>query len=228
MRTGSMISNPGADWYGDIAGYLLETVYWSAGRRFSHEFPPLHALPGWWTQMADGLLYYEMKGYYSGTEIAAFDLDGTIIKTKSGEDFPQDENDWEFRSPAVKAKLVDNHNKRINNVIMSNQNGIGLGYQDKREWMAKVEQITAELGIPMFVLAAPGDNKYRKPDTGMWDFFACTLNQFKIIDNSKAVYVGDAAGRPNDHGDGDRMFAKNVGIKFRTPKMYFDGARDEL
>lgn len=226
MRTGSMISNPGADWYADIAGDLLENVYSSYGRRASHKYPPLSAQGGWWTESTDGLLYYEMKGVYSGEKIAAFDLDGTIISTKSGETYPVDENDWVFKSPTVKAKIQDNHKQGIKNVIMSNQNGIGLGYQDKGQWMAKVEQITAELDVPMYVIAATGSNQYRKPDTGMWDFFACTLNQFKIIKKATSVYVGDAAGRPHDHSGDDRLFAKNVGVKFFTPEMYFDGKRD--
>ena len=228
MRTGSMISNPWVDWYEDVASYLLEHVYASSGRRYSREYPPLNSQDGWWTQDSDGLLYYEMKGIYSGELVASFDLDGTIIKTKSGESFPVDENDWEFTSAQVKVKLQENKKKSINNVIMSNQNGIGLGYQDKGEWMAKVEQVTSQLGVPMYAMAATEENYYRKPQTGMWDYYSCTLNQFKTIEKTKAVYVGDAAGRPNDHGDSDKMFAQQIGIKFSTPEMYFPGKRQEL
>lgn len=222
MRTGSMISNPGVDWYEDVAEYVLEHIYAASGQRYSHNYPPLNTQAGWWSNDSDGLLIYETKGIYSGTQVAAFDLDNTIIKTKSGKPFAVDENDWVFTSPQVKPKLQANHKNGINNVIMSNQNGIGNGKQNKTQWMAKIEQVTAALGVPMYVIAATEDNDYRKPETGMWDYYSCTLNQFSLIDKSKAMYCGDAAGRPNDIGDSDKMFAQNVGISFYTPEQEFN------
>ncbi|NQZ76144.1 MAG: HAD-IIIA family hydrolase, partial [Ekhidna sp.] len=101
-----------------------------------------------------------------------------------------------------------------------NQKGISTGSQDKVQWMRKIEKITKKLGVPMFVLAATKENAYRKPETGMWDYFSCKLNQFKTIDKSESVYVGDAAGRDEDYSDSDRKFADNVGIAFQTPKCW--------
>ena len=188
----------------------------------SQNYLPRNTQEGWWSQDSDaGLLYYETKGVYPGTDIAAFDLDDTIIKTKSGERDPDplDGDDWEFRSlETVKAKLMENHRKGIKNVIMTNQNEIGLGNQATAVWMAKVEKVTAELGVPIMVLAAM---KYIKPDTAMWDFFAGSLNRFKIIDKSTAVYVGDRAGRAGDIADSDKKFAQNIGIAYNTPEVYF-------
>lgn len=223
VRTGSMISNPGADWYEELAGYLLETVYASSGRRYAREYPPLNTQDGWWTELSGGLLIYETRAHiYSSEQVASFDLDGTITKTKSGEDFPIDENDWVFTSTRVKLTLTANNNKHINNVIMSNQAGISTGAQDKEKWMTKIEHITAELGLPMFVLAATEKNNYRKPKKGMWEYYSCTLNQFKSIDMTNALYVGDAAGRQGDISDSDKRFAENVGIAFHTPEEYFE------
>ena len=34
-------------------------------------------------------------------------------------------------------------------------------------------------------------------------------------------FVGDAAGRPNDHGDSDREFARAVGVAFHTETEFF-------
>ncbi|XP_071956123.1 uncharacterized protein [Antedon mediterranea] len=224
FRTGSMISNSADEWYG-VASYLVEDVYQMSGIRTARQFPPLSDQSGWWIERSDGLLYYETKGVHSNEQVASFDLDGTIIKTKSGKPYPQNEHDWVFTSPNVKSIIQDNLYHNINNVIMSNQNGIESGAQDKDEWMAKVEKITSDLDVPMFVLAATTKNKYRKPDTGMWDYYSCTLNQFKTIDKENAVYVGDAAGRPDDFSDSDKKFAENVGIQFENNNQYFDMKR---
>ena len=54
----------------------------------------------------------------------------------------------------------------------------------------------------------------------MWKYFEQNCNKSEMIDLSKCVYVGDAAGRPKnwapgkvkDFSCGDRMFAHNLNI----------------
>lgn len=49
------------------------------------------------------------------------------------------------------------------------------------------------------------------------------------IDKTKCIYVGDAAGRPEnkiikrkkDHSLADRLFAINLGLEFYTPEEHF-------
>ena len=38
-------------------------------------------------------------------KVAGFDLDGTLIKTKSGRTYPKNENDWDWWNPSVPKKL---------------------------------------------------------------------------------------------------------------------------
>lgn len=38
-------------------------------------------------------------------------------------------------------------------------------------------------------------------------------------DTAESYFVGDAAGRPNDHSGTDRKWAMNAGIKFYTPEV---------
>lgn len=74
----------------------------------------------------------------------------------------------------------------------------------------RINQFMEYAQVPMEVYAATDENHFRKPATGMWDYFAQGLN----IDKSKSYYVGDAAGRPKawngnpktkkDHSCGDR------------------------
>jgi len=38
-------------------------------------------------------------------QVASFDMDGTLICTKSGKVFPVDDEDWKIQWPQVKSKL---------------------------------------------------------------------------------------------------------------------------
>jgi len=40
-----------------------------------------------------------------------------------------------------------------------------------------------------------------------------------FVDMTESYFVGDAAGRPNDHSGTDRKWAMNAGLKFYTPEV---------
>jgi bifunctional polynucleotide phosphatase/kinase len=87
---------------------------------------------------------------------------------------------------------------------------------------------TKEWDCPVAALFATHEDHYRKPATGMWDYFSENLNDGIEISLTDSYYVGDAAGRDKgngrttkDHGYGDRGFAVNVGVAFFTPEMFF-------
>ena len=54
------------------------------------------------------------------------DLDGTLIVTRSGNTFPMDENDWEFKYGIKEA--IQKYNPGFI-FIISNQGGIEKGYE---------------------------------------------------------------------------------------------------
>ena len=58
------------------------------------------------------------------TKIAAFDLDYTLIKTKSKKLFPIDKNDWEFLYENVPSKIKQLYDDNFTIVIITNQMGI--------------------------------------------------------------------------------------------------------
>ncbi|KUF99986.1 Triosephosphate isomerase [Phytophthora nicotianae] len=80
-------------------------------------------------------------------KIAGFDLDGTLIVTKSGKKFAKDKDDWKLFHPTlVRDKLAQLARDGFTLTIFSNQNGIAKGHitaaqvqvQDLRVWSAVV------------------------------------------------------------------------------------------
>lgn len=155
--------------------------------------------------------------------ISGFDLDYTVIKTKSGNVFPKDKNDWELWEPKVKTKFAELA-KKPNNIIVifSNQKGVGSGnkkFLTINEFEDKVHNIRKELGVNFIFIASLEDDINRKPRIGMWEHIKTKLSI--KINKSNSFYVGDMAGRPNDKYDTDLKFAHNIGVKFMTPEQYF-------
>ena len=70
----------------------------------------------------------------------------------------------------------------------------------------------------MVVLVASGDDKYRKPNVGMWNYLTTKMISTDI---KSAFYCGDAAGRIQDFSDSDLQFANNIHIPFYEPEKLF-------
>ena len=81
----------------------------------------------------------------------------------------------------------------------------------------------------MLFLVATSEDHYRKPNTGMWDYFVKNLNGGVKVNLQKSIYCGDAAGRPKvgnrpkDHSDVDLKFAINMNVPFKLPEELFLG-----
>ncbi|KAK6039450.1 DNA 3'-phosphatase [Cooperia oncophora] len=182
----------------------------------------------WEGKHSDTILIFTHTDCEPREKVAAFDMDGTLITTKSGKVFPVDNSDWRIMydkiSPHLK-KLYNEENFKI--VIFTNQKGIQSGKVDKNGFKRKVETIITKLGVPAQAFVSIGEGHYRKPCTGMWKELE-EANGEVAIDVSKSLYVGDAAGRhktkarpKKDHSCADRFFAANVGLKFQTPEEFF-------
>lgn len=102
-------------------------------------------------------------------QIAAYDLDGTIITTQSGKVFPKDCNDWKISFNEVPGKLKNLLNDGYKIVFLTNQAGIGRGSINVEDFKAKVVRIVNKLGVPVQVFISTGKGIYRKPAPGMWN-----------------------------------------------------------
>ncbi len=169
------------------------------------------------------LEYVEKNFNYCNKKFAGFDLDFTLIKTKSGKKFPIDANDWTWLYPNVKEIIKEIAlDDSFIITIFTNQLGIDKGKTDIEELKKKFTQIHQNLKVNLIFLVADKDDNYRKPRIGMWKYL-----KDLGIKKEGSYYVGDAAGRikdknfPKDHSDSDRKFAENLKVPFFTPEVFF-------
>jgi bifunctional polynucleotide phosphatase/kinase len=143
---------------------------------------------------------------------------------------------------------VELYNQGYDIVIFTNQKGLhqlderytGLSIEQRIDIVAgKIDDMAAQLGIPISAYLSFDDNLYRKPARGMFDLMLDAYYdqwptpdpQGALLNMSASAYVGDAAGRPRgigaggrkDHADTDLAFAENVGLNFYTPEEFFLG-----
>lgn len=165
------------------------------------------------------------KYHNKKVKIAGFDIDGTIIKTKSGRRFPTDKDDWVL--------LYDNCNKVLKElsadgykiVFITNQSGLKTESKIS-DFKEKVQNICKALDCHITVFIATKDDIFRKPRTAI-------IDQFINIDNANSFYCGDAAGRnktsklPKDFSDTDYKFSQNINIDFKTPEELFSSSKKD-
>lgn len=126
-----------------------------------------------WAEIDRGELYvFTSKGVKSSKKIAAFDMDGTLIKTKSGKVYPVDTHDWQIAFPSVIEKFKELLTLGYKIVILSNQAPIGNGRVKIEDFKIKIENLVSKIGVPIEVYIATGKGIYRKPATGMWKVLA--------------------------------------------------------
>ena len=78
-------------------------------------------------------------------------MDKTLIKTKSGLEFPKDANDWQLWHPEVPGKLKKLHADGYKIVIFTNQASLGTGKVKVSDFKLKIERLIKKIGVPMQV-----------------------------------------------------------------------------
>ncbi|PPQ63178.1 hypothetical protein CVT24_005723 [Panaeolus cyanescens] len=162
----------------------------------------------------------------ASSKVAAFDLDGTIIKSELRNSKGTDGKPlWEWWRPCVLEKIKEVYEEGYAIVLISNQ---GIKPALLKTWKEKIPLIAVAFGdIPFRIFAATQKDQYRKPMPGMWTELERIFQEEGVtIDKSSSFFVGDAAGREytgakGDFSSTDRKWALNIGIKFYTPEEYF-------
>ncbi len=158
-----------------------------------------------------------LKSHY---KIIFTDLDDTLIKTHTGETFPKGVWDMEFKYD-VWDKIKEFNPEYL--FIVTNQGGIGHyvngeRFENKVAYVAAAIKEYTNIERVDWTYCSSGDkkDKYRKPNTGMFD--TITLSNGLIINNDftldDCLMIGDASGKPGDFSDSDKRFAENLQIDY--------------
>jgi D-glycero-D-manno-heptose 1,7-bisphosphate phosphatase len=131
-------------------------------------------------------------------------LEGVLINSKSGSEYPIGVDDWDF-VPGVKQALKRYVNEGYLICIVSNQGGIGSGKANQEEIDARQRRVDAELeqylGVGVSSAYCPYlEGYYRKPNPGMAYHFAIELH----LSLRDSVMIGNTKV--------DNQFAKNAYI----------------
>jgi len=174
-------------------------------------------------------IYYIYNNPEIINKIAGFDLDDTLIKTKSGKIFPVDIKDWTWKYDNTIEVLQNLIKNNFHIVVFTNQKGLTT---HKRKltlysFTKKINAILSSLnknGVTIDILISSDDDNRRKPMTGLWDFFVSTHT---IKKRTKSFYCGDAGGRfyttkKHDFSDCDKNFAFNIHLTFKLPEEIFE------
>lgn len=184
-------------------------------------------MKGHWQSVGKDMLIFTPENTEHSCKILGVDLDGTIITTKSGRTFPQNEFDWRLLYPVIPQILEQYHSDGFKLVIFTNQKGIQNGKVDAGSFKRKIEKILSSFTIPAQVYVSLGTMMYRKPCIGMWNYMEKEENGGIAVNRPESIYVGDAAGRvatkgrKKDFSTADRLFAMNIGVQFFTPEEFF-------
>lgn len=173
-------------------------------------------------QNLDTYLYATNHSDKLHRKYACFDLDDTIITTKSHKQFPINNSDWKFNFKNVPVVIQEFHKKQYNIVIISNQAGISKKENGILEWQEKINNIVQQLNVPMIVYVALSHDLYRKPFPTFWNL----LTANKKVNMKKSFYCGDACGRKYDFSDSDLKFALNCKLNFFIPENIFSDAEN--
>ena len=159
-------------------------------------------------------------------KVLFIDLDGTLIKTISDKTFPEDITDFRIQL-SVLDKIVEKLPNLNSFYIVTNQGGVDI-YYTKEDIETKLKTIEVfcqryldshyNLSNDEFIItdyqycdSMDKTNHRRKPNTGMLEWL---IKNYKGLQKSQILMIGDASGKPGDFSDSDKKCAENFGIDY--------------
>lgn len=147
------------------------------------------------------------------------DLDRTLIKTISGETFPQGIWDMQFRLEVLD-KIKEINPEYL--MIVSNQGGIENKFISQSNFSIKLDYICLSISEycncqchAMYCSTNDKSDPCRKPNVGMLNY----LTKLHIGDDlehikSVSLMIGDTSGKEGQFSDSNKKTAENFGIDY--------------
>lgn len=147
-----------------------------------------------------------------------FDLDGTLITTKSGKTFPENKDDWQILFDTCIGRIHQYVAKGYVLIIATNQGGVEANFVTVEELDEKFQDILTALQKPgtkenyiHIYRCESMSGFFRKPAPGM-AYLAAIDHE---VDLSESIMVGDM--------ETDKEFANRAGIgRFYYPHEFFN------
>ncbi len=148
-----------------------------------------------------------------------FDVDGTLITSKSGRMITKDADDIILLGN-IQDKFDELKHQGYTILLVSNQ---AIWNKDSK---SKINYLQKRFNVPV-AIATGKESPYRKPSPAIWDAF---LQHEKVsLDPAmveEIIMVGDAAGPtsqyvPNRWDDCDAKFAEAIGARYYEPQDFF-------
>jgi bifunctional polynucleotide phosphatase/kinase len=136
--------------------------------------------------------------------IALFDFDWTIVKPQDGRRFPLDVWDWKWLHSAVPDRI---------RAVAQGHRIMFVTDQTKFWKLRQIQAVIDTLGVPITAIVG---GVTKKPET-TWVLAALGPNNASQV----SFYVGDAAGRPGDWSDADKVLAERLGLPFHVADEYW-------
>ncbi len=161
----------------------------------------------------------------SHVKLVIFDVDGTLVTTKSGETFRKTADDWQWL-PGRKEKLGNVFKQNVVLGIATNQGGVAFGYMEEGLIAKEIDRLASEALIGWVEICYTHPNacipEYyhandprRKPGPGM----LLQIMQYTQIGPIHTLMVGD---RPEDE-----QAAQNAGVAFAWSTDFFGDKETE-
>lgn len=153
------------------------------------------------------------------------DLDGTLVKTISGDKFPRDAADFHIRKDVLdKIRELHNANNLHFVAIVTNQGGIPQ-YMSEDDFLAKLQAVSKFLSqyvkvdtVADYCTSLDYFDHDRKPNTGMLEKIAesymAKANVTMASIKAQSLMIGDASGKEGQWSDSDKLTALNFGIDY--------------
>jgi len=172
-----------------------------------------------WKWTKQETLLYGDSGTIISDKVLVLSLDDSII---------QETTNWKLIINELKLRIQEYYKKSYKIVVFVNsiQNESS---PNEKDLQAAIEDFGKQVEVPIQSLISLKADSYSKPFTGMFKFFANTLNVVSKLNLKESYLVGDFIKKPEEKPTAqslvtiDHKFAINIGLRFKKFETFCNG-----